>query len=159
PDILTEAGIRSMSSIDPMYDRGYHTGQIWPLMTGWHAIAAYNNEMSEIGERFIWSFVDLAFSASDPGRINEAYDPEFYQPKGQFAQVWSHALFIMSIMEGMLNMLPTWRNGITPLDAVKSRLPEGMDFLRIDRMKFQESSYTVLVTADGNVSVTKETKE
>jgi glycogen debranching enzyme len=44
-DILTEAGMRSMSSLDPMYDGGYHTGEIWPLLTGWDAIACYNNDL------------------------------------------------------------------------------------------------------------------
>jgi len=159
PDVLTEAGIRSMSSKDPMYDRGYHTGQIWPLMTGWHAIAAYNNEMSEIGERCIWSFVDLSFSAPDPGRINEVYDPEFYEPRGQFAQVWSHALFIMSIMEGMLNMLPSWRNGKSPVEPSKANLPIGMAFLRVDRVKLRDSFYTVMATADGLISVSAESGE
>ena len=144
-DLLTEAGIRSMSSLDSMYDRGYHTGEIWPLMTGWHAIACYNNGLMETGIRCITSFMDLAFSAEDPGRINETYDPEFFEPRGQFAQVWSHSLFVQSILEGLVNLIPQWRTGKSPIDSAENRLPGSMDFLEIHNIPFQGSLYDIKI--------------
>ena len=144
-DLLTEAGIRSMSSLDSMYDRGYHTGEIWPLMTGWHAIACYNNGLMETGIRCITSFMNLAFSAEDPGRINETYDPEFFEPRGQFAQVWSHSLFVQSILEGLVNLIPQWRTGKSPIDSAENRLPGSMDFLEIHNIPFQGSLYDIKI--------------
>ncbi|MGC8515222.1 MAG: amylo-alpha-1,6-glucosidase [Thermoplasmata archaeon] len=144
-DILTEAGMRSMSSLDSMYDGGYHTGQIWPLMTGWHSIACYNNDLREIGFRCITSFMDLAFSAEDPGRINETYDPEFFEPRGQFAQVWSNSLFVQSILEGLVNLVPQWRTGKSPIDSAENRLPGSIDFLEIRNILFQGSLYDIKI--------------
>ena len=38
-DMITPWGVRSMSAEDKKYDGGYHTGMVWPLMTGWFSIA------------------------------------------------------------------------------------------------------------------------
>jgi len=145
PDLLTEAGMRSMSSLDQMYDAGYHTGQIWPLMTGWHAIACYNNDLRETGFRCINSFIELAFSGEDPGRINETYDPEFFEPKGQFAQVWSHSLFVQSVLEGLVNLIPQWRAGKSPIDSAENRLPGSITFLEIHDILFNGSLYDIKI--------------
>jgi glycogen debranching enzyme len=145
PDLLTEAGIRSMSSKDSMYDGGYHTGKIWPLMTGWHAIACFNNDLKETGFKCINSFIELAFSAEDPGRINETYGPVFFEPKGQFAQVWSHSLFIQSVLEGLMNLIPEWRSGKSPIASVENQLPEGISFLEIRNISFQDSLYNIKI--------------
>ena len=156
PDLLTEAGMRSMSSKDPMYDKGYHTGQVWPLMTGWHAIACYNNDLQQTGFRCLKTFMDLAFSAQDPGRINETYDAETFEPEGQFAQVWSHSLFIQGVLEGLLNMIPQWRTDMIPVFSVVNRLPREINFIEVKNLLFQGSVFNIAINQGSPPTMEKE---
>jgi glycogen debranching enzyme len=166
PDLLTEAGMRSMSSKDPMYDKGYHTGQVWPLMTGWHAIACYNNDLQQTGFKCLKTFMDLAFSAQDPGRIafsaqdpgriNETYDAETFEPEGQFAQVWSHSLFIQGVLEGLLNMIPQWRTDMIPVLSVVNRLPREINFIEVKNLLFQGSVFNIAINQGSPPTVEKE---
>ncbi|MCL4452405.1 MAG: hypothetical protein M1327_07280 [Candidatus Thermoplasmatota archaeon] len=155
PDVLTEAGMRSMSSTDSMYDRGYHTGQIWPLMTGWHAIACYNNGIEQTGFRCLKTFMDLAFSSEDPGRINETYDGETFEPRGQFAQVWSHSLFIQAVLEGLLNLVPQWRTGLIPIYSAVNRLPPEINFIEVKNILFKGSVFNITIKERGPPIVEK----
>ncbi|WP_075056624.1 hypothetical protein [Thermogymnomonas acidicola] len=85
-------GMRSMSTTDPMYDGGYHTGTVWPpLMSGWLSLALFRNGMRDRGGlEALKTFVDAAFSSDDPGRINETYSASEFVPTGQFAQAGPH---------------------------------------------------------------------
>lgn len=102
PDMVTDWGVRSVSNRDRMYDGGYHTGTIWPLMSGWMTLALYNNSMYQEGFHMIETFTRLAFSSPDPGRINETYNAEFLHSEGQFFQGWSSSLFLQSVLEGIM---------------------------------------------------------
>ncbi|WP_237265272.1 amylo-alpha-1,6-glucosidase [Thermoplasma sp. Kam2015] len=144
--VMTPWGIRSMSVYDPMYDGGYHTGTVWPLMTGWFVMAAYNNGAPDLAFEQLRSFVDLAFSAADPGRINETYDAMSPTPTGQFAQGWSSSMFVMSVMRGMLNM--------DPMEFDPSRysgghqLPDNWDRVRVYNIPWRDRIFDMTFTRD-----------
>ncbi len=119
-DLMTYIGARSMSCNERLYDGGYHTGQIWPLMNGWIGLSAYNNGNSSLGNRMLFTFIRYTFNSPDPGRINETYDPDFFYPTGQFAQVWSSSLFIQLILEGLLGFRHDWRHKIKSADKYRT---------------------------------------
>ena len=158
-DMLVRWGIRSISSEDPMYDRGYHTGQVWPLMTGWFVLATYNNGLVDEAFRQLSSFPLLSFSNADPGRINEVYHPEFALPTGQFAQGWSSSLFIQGIIEGMFGIKPDGRHGTEGISAFKPSLPSGWMKMSIDNLEYQGDLFDVRVTADGATIIRKKRQD
>ncbi len=148
-DMLVRWGIRSMSSLDPMYDRGYHTGQVWPLMTGWFVLAAYNNDMPDIGFSALRSFPMLSFSSPDPGRINEVYHSEYVQATGQFAQGWSSSLFVQCIVEALFGLKPDGNSGKEGLSSCRPRLPEGWKSMEMLNVEYQGLHFDIRVKPDG----------
>ncbi len=150
-DMITPWGVRSMSSSDPMYDRGYHTGEVWPLMTGWFAIAAYRNGFAETGFRLLESFPMLAFSSQEPGRIGETYHPEYIHSMGQFAQGWSSSLFVQAVIEGMFGVDPDGTTGSSGLTrSMEAHLPDGWAFMKLRRIPYRGRLYDLSVTRKGH---------
>ncbi len=149
-DMITPWGVRSMSSRDPMYDRGYHTGEVWPLMTGWFAIAAYRNGMAGTGLRLLESFPMLAFSGPDPGRIGETYHPEYIYSMGQFAQGWSSSLFIQAVIEGLFGIDPDGSPGGVGLGrSMEAHLPEQWKRMGLKRIRYRGRHYDISVDKKG----------
>lgn len=148
-DSVVAWGLRSVSASDPTYDRGYHTGQVWPLMTGWFVLAAYNNGMAGEAFRMLSSFPRLAFGSADPGRINEVYHPEYVHPMGQFAQGWSSSLFIQCVIEGLFGLNPDGREGRDGLSGCTPRLPAGWDAMELRNVEYHGEHFDIRVGTDG----------
>jgi glycogen debranching enzyme len=147
-DIQTPWGMRSMSTHSPLYDRGYHTGQVWPLMTGWYCLAAYRNGRYRDAFRALQTFVELTFCSHEPGRINEVYASEHMLPVGQFAQGWSSSLFIQSVVEGLfgIDVLSS------PEDAIYSaepHLPEEWDHMSLKKIQYRGGLFDIRVDKNG----------
>ncbi len=145
--MITPWGTRSISVYDPMFDGGYHTGTVWPLMTGWFVISAYKNNLPDLAFYQMRTFVDLAFLADDPGRINETYDSMLPRPTGQFAQGWSSSMFMLSVLQGMLNIDPF------SFDPERFReeyhLPDGWKNVRIFNIPWRGKIYNLIFGSDG----------
>ncbi len=105
-DFKTQWGIRSVSSEDPIYDGGYHSGAIWPLHTGWVIIAALNYGEVDFALEMLRTLINQAFKNSDPGRINEVYSDIDGNEMGQFIQAWSSAALIYSLTKGFFKIIP-----------------------------------------------------
>lgn len=150
-DSLTGWGLRSVSAADATYDGGYHTGQVWPLMTGWFVLAAYRNGRGLQAFNAMKSFVSLSRSSPDPGRINEAYHSECMLSTGQFAQGWSSSLFIQCVIEGLFGMRPDIIGGGGGLDSIVPCLPAGWHGMAIRKLRYLGSSYDVEVSSSGTV--------
>ena len=154
PDMVTEWGVRSISNRDIMYDGGYHTGTIWPLMSGWMALALYNNSMFDEGFHIIESFVRLAFSSLDPGRINETYNPEFLYGEGQFFQGWSSSLFIQSVMEGIIGLSRIPGKGDLSSNLMP-HLPSGWSEVKLLDFPFRGGTYDIEINKNNQIKVYK----
>ncbi len=147
PGTLTAWGVRSVSSGDPKFDGGYHTGTVWPLMTGWYVLAAYNHGLNEFAFRMLQTFVHNAYNAADPGRINETYDACQPIPTGQFAQGWSSSMYILSVLGGMLGLINPESEDLGK--AIRPSLPENWDRLLVRRLPWRGNYYDVTVSAKG----------
>ncbi|MEM0159107.1 MAG: amylo-alpha-1,6-glucosidase, partial [Thermoplasmataceae archaeon] len=147
--LLTYWGVRSMSSLDPMYDGGYHTGTVWPLMTGWFVVAAFRHGMRGEAYRQLESFVRLAFSSEDPGRINETYEASQPNPTGQFAQGWSSSMFILSFLGGLLGMFYDggWLKENSGMQRIS--LPDGWKTVEIRNFRWRGSYCNLLINGEG----------
>lgn len=152
PDMVTEWGVRSVSNRDKFYDGGYHTGTVWPLMSGWMALALYNNSMHVEGFNIIETFTKLGFSSLDPGRINETYNSEFLYGEGQFFQGWSSSLFIQSLMEGMLGFKRVPAEG-DPSISMNPHLPEGWNEIKLLDFPFRGKKYNISVNPENKIEV------
>lgn len=153
---LTDWGVRSVSSDDPKFDGGYHTGTVWPLMTGWYAIAAYNNGLRENAFRMVKTFVENAFDSVDPGRVNETYEANQPNPTGQFAQGWSSSMYILSILGGMLGLMNPESDEIGK--AIKPLLPEIWSSISLKNVHWRGVFYDIVVR-ENSVDVIKSQKQ
>ena len=111
----TDWGLRDVASDEPIFDgMSYHQGSVWPLFTGWAAMAEYRGGQPLAGEQMLMQNVHLTW-ASDLGAVTELLSGDTYVPFGRSTshQLWSSAMVVEPVLRGML--------GITP-DAAHSTL-------------------------------------
>ncbi len=100
-------GVRILSQFSPHYNpRGYHYGAVWPLFTGWAALAeyAYGNALQGFSHVSNNLNVYRDFSL---GYIEEVLHGAEYRPGGVCPhQCWSHTMALQPLYEGMLGFRP-----------------------------------------------------
>ncbi len=85
---------------------GYHTGSVWPLYTGWTALAEYKNNRPVQG--FVHTMNNLqVYKHWSKGFIEEVMHGLEYKPSGVCAhQCWSETMALQPVYEGMLGFEP-----------------------------------------------------
>ncbi|MCC6317674.1 MAG: hypothetical protein IT361_08290 [Gemmatimonadaceae bacterium] len=127
-------GLRMLPDDDPRYaPDAYHAGSVWPLFTGWAALAD-----CEVGEaaRAVERVRGLATWASRDGAggFAEVLHGESGARIGVCPdQAWSAAMVVSPIVSGVLRVRPdAWRRRLTVRARVpRSLLPVGLSSLRI----------------------------
>ncbi len=102
----TDWGLRDVSADDPLYDgMSYHQGSVWPLFTGWAAIAQYRAGNALAGYQAAMQNVDLTY-AQDPGAVTELLSGDFFEPFGRSTshQLWSSAMVITPVLRGLFGI-------------------------------------------------------
>jgi hypothetical protein len=105
-DFSTDWGMRDVAESDPLYDPiSYHQGSVWPLFTGWAAMAEYRAGHPLSGYAHLMQNVDLT-TAQDPGAVTELLSGAFFQPFGRSTshQLWSSAVVIIPTLRGMFGI-------------------------------------------------------
>ncbi|MCF8231875.1 MAG: hypothetical protein K9J27_06760 [Bacteroidales bacterium] len=100
-------GVRIVGKDNPHFDpEGYHTGTVWPLYTGWTALAEYKNDRPLQG--FIHTMNNLhVYDDWSKGFIEEVMHGVEYKPSGVCAhQCWSQTMALQPLIEGMLGFRP-----------------------------------------------------
>jgi glycogen debranching enzyme len=113
--IATDWGARIISNQSALYDPlSYHYGSVWPLFTGWSAMAAYQYGRPQVGYQSLMANTLLTFG-QPLGYVTELLSGDFNADFGRSShhQVWSEAMVITPIMRGMLGI---------DVDAVAGRL-------------------------------------
>ena len=113
PDILTPWGLRTLSSYDMKYapDK-YHNGMVWPLVTGWLALANYKYGRKDEGYSLIETMARQIIR--EGGMYAEVYRGDREEPQYScILQAWSITLYIQSIIEGMMGI---------DIDSINNRL-------------------------------------
>ncbi|HWY67817.1 MAG TPA: amylo-alpha-1,6-glucosidase [Terriglobales bacterium] len=105
-DHAADWGMRIISEQHPLYGpTGYHFGSVWPLFTGWAAVAEYRNHRPL--EAYANLYANSSLALDGPlGRVTEVLSGSYYEGLGTSSphQIWSSAMVISPIVRGMLGL-------------------------------------------------------
>ena len=86
------------------HPRGYHTGSVWPLYTGWVALAEYKYGNHIQGYSHLMNNINV-YKHWAKGFIEEVLHGGEYKPNGVCAhQCWSETMAVQPLIEGMLGL-------------------------------------------------------
>ncbi len=104
--ISTDWGARSVADTAPQYDPiSYHQGTVWPLFTGWLAMADYRTDRPLSGQQHLLENLNLTW-LQDLGSATELLSGAFYQPLGRSSshQLWSSAMIAAPAIRGLFGL-------------------------------------------------------
>jgi hypothetical protein len=154
-DFSTDWGLRDIAESDPLYDPiSYHQGSVWPLFTGWAALAEYRAGHPLAGYQATMQNADLT-TAQDLGAVTELLSGAFFEPFGRSTshQLWSSAMVITPILRGLFGIEP---DALHHSLRVAPNLPAGWPAAEIHNLhigastlnlKFRREDATLVVTA------------
>jgi hypothetical protein len=102
----TDWGLRDVANTEPIYDgMSYHQGSVWPLFTGWAAMAEYRGGQPLAGYQLLMENANLT-RAQDLGVVTELLSGDFNVPFGRSTshQLWSSAMVITPILRGLFGI-------------------------------------------------------
>ncbi len=101
-------GVRIVSETSEYFNpRGYHTGSVWPLFTGWTALAEYKNYKPAQGFQHLMDNLGI-YKDWSLGYIEEVLHGASYKPSGVCShQCWSETMVLQPLIEGMLGLDPS----------------------------------------------------
>ncbi|NQT78495.1 MAG: hypothetical protein HQ565_12325, partial [Bacteroidetes bacterium] len=106
-EYTSDWGVRMVSVHNPNYHpRGYHSGAVWPLYTGWVSLAEYLYHRPLQGFGHIMSTLNN-YRDFSLGYTEEVLNGEKYLPSGVCPhQCWSETMILQPIIEGMIGLTP-----------------------------------------------------
>jgi glycogen debranching enzyme len=156
-EFSTDWGARILSERVGFYDPiSYHQGSVWPLFTGWLAVAEYRGGHPLAGYASLMQNANLTWS-QDPGSVTELLSGQYYQVLGRSTahQLWSSAMVVSPILRGMFGI--EWDAASHKL-TVSPHLPADWDRAMVRNLPlgaahldlgFQREKDHLLVTASG----------
>ncbi|MCB2222305.1 MAG: hypothetical protein KQI35_18120 [Bacteroidetes bacterium] len=139
-------GCRIVSKKSNLFNpRGYHTGSVWPLFTGWAALAEYNNGRPVQGYTHIMNNL-LVYRHWGLGFVEEVLNGEVYKPSGVcHHQCWSETMVLQPAVEGLLGFRA---DAVDHFLELAPRLPAHWDSLRVDNIRMGEHLLHVKMNRD-----------
>jgi hypothetical protein len=125
-EFSTDWGTRLVGEGVRFYDPiSYHQGSVWPLFTGWVALAEYRNARPLAGFSHLMHNANLTW-LQKPGAVTELLSGTFYQALGRSTshQLWSSAMVISPILRGLFGL--RWNADNKTLE-VNPQLPADWD--------------------------------
>jgi len=104
--INTDWGTRDVANTEKIYDGlSYHQGSVWPLFTGWAALAEYRANQPLAGYQLLKENANLTW-AQDLGADTELLSGDFFVPFGRSTshQLWSSAMVITPTLRGLFGI-------------------------------------------------------
>ena len=132
-------GVRGLPVTDPQFSpTGRETGTVWPLFTGWAALAEYRAGLGEAAFRHLRANAELAF-----GRQKGAFDEALHgleerAVEGCGDRAWSAGMVVLPLVEGLLGAEPDAAAGRI---TVAPQLPEAWTRLEVLGNGLQKKSY------------------
>jgi glycogen debranching enzyme len=153
----TDWGQRDVAATERIYDgMSYHQGSVWPLFTGWQALAEYRGGQPLSGFQSTMENVDLT-TAQDAGAVTELLSGDYFEPFGRSTshQLWSSAMVITPILRGLFGIEV---DALNQSLRVTPRLPADWKSAAVRRVHVGESVVDVVCKRSGStmlVSVEK----
>lgn len=122
--INTDWGTRDVANDEKLYDgMSYHQGSVWPLFTGWAALAEYRGGQPQAGYQLLKENA-LLTQAQDLGSHTELLSGDYFVPMGRSTshQLWSSAMVITPALRGLFGIRV---DATTKTITVNPRLPGG----------------------------------
>ncbi len=138
----TDWGVRSVADNAAIYDPiSYHHGSVWPLYTGWAAMAEYRTGRPLQAMNNLLANAQLTF-LQDPGAITEVLSGEFLEPLGRSSshQLWSSAMLLSPAIRGLFGLEP---DALTHTLRVAPQLPAAWNEVAIDNVPVGEDRFHV----------------
>ena len=129
----TNWGTRIIGEDNPMFKpTGYHYGSVWPLFTGWTALAEYEYGNYTQGFTHIMNNLNV-YRNWVLGFVEEVLNGAEYQPSGVCPhQCWSETMVLQPAIEGMLGIEADAPNNTL---YISPRLPADWDWLTVERIR------------------------
>jgi len=147
--MATDWGLRDVSTDEKFYDgMSYHQGSVWPLFTGWAALAEYRAGQPLAGYRMLMENANLTW-AEDLGADTELLSGDFYVPFGRSTshQLWSSAMVITPTLRGLFGISV---DAETKTITVNPRLPAQWEDARVDNLVLPDGSTNLLFAHSGD---------
>ena len=140
----TDWGVRIIGSDNPMFNpEGYHYGSVWPLFTGWVALAEFvsgrpvQGFMHTLGTMFI----DRHWAA---GYVEEVLNGRVFKPSGVCShQAWSESMVLQPLLEGMLGL---WFDATQNQLVLRPWFPPGWDRAAVRNIRVGRINMSVEMT-------------
>ena len=152
----TDWGLRDVANTEKIYDgTSYHQGSVWPLFTGWAALAEYRGGQPLAGYQMLMENANLT-RAQDLGADTELLSGDFFVPFGRSTshQLWSSAMVVTPTLRGLFGIdVDAQAKTIT----VDPHLPADWDHAQIKHLHVGEDSVDLNFSqAMGEVTVSVE---
>jgi glycogen debranching enzyme len=145
----TDWGLRDVANTEPIYDgMSYHQGSVWPLFTGWAALAEYRGGQPLAGYQLLMENANLT-KAQDLGAVTELLSGDVFVPFGRSTshQMWSSAMVITPILRGMFGISV---DAQTKTITVNPHLPAGWDHAEIKGLRVGDETVDLKITQTSN---------
>jgi hypothetical protein len=155
-DFSTDWGLRDVAESDSLYDPiSYHQGSVWPLFTGWAAVAEYRAGHVLSGYAHLMQNAGLT-TTQDLGAVTELLSGTFFQPFGRSTshQLWSSAMVITPALRGLLGIDA---DGLTESIHLHPHLPADWDRAEVQRLHVGRSVCSLDYERQGGNLVVKVT--
>ncbi len=150
-DYSTDWGVRIVSARSPLFNpRGYHYGSVWPLFTGWAALAEYAYQHPVSGFTHILNNM-LIKNFWEKGFVEEVMNGAVYEPGGVCPhQCWSETNIIHPAIHGMLGWRP---DALNQQCTVQPHFPVQWDRVTVENLRVGDSQFTMVFERTGEKSV------
>jgi glycogen debranching enzyme len=144
----TDWGTRDVAEDDPVYDPiSYHQGSVWPLFTGWAALADYRSGRPLSGYAQLMQNADQTYS-QDLGGVTELLSGAFFIPFGRSTshQLWSSSMVITPALRGLFGIRVDAAANTVYLHP---NLPADWPAATINHLRVGDSAGTLTFTREG----------
>ncbi len=147
-DFSTDWGARDVAASDPIYDPiSYHQGSVWPLFTGWIAMADYRSGRALSGYSHLMQNANQT-TTQDLGAVTELLSGDFFEPFGRSTshQLWSSAMVITPALRGLFGVDV---DAVAGFITVNPNLPADWNHAEIQRLHVGSSVCSLIFDREG----------
>lgn len=147
-DYTAPWGVRLISRTDTRYNpRGYHSGAVWPLFTGWTALACFVRGSPQDGQHLLEANA-LLWTQRAKGAFDEVLDGDTGGAAGVCPdQAWSAAMAITPLVQGVWGVQPD-----APGRAIRFglQLPEEWTNAALEGIRIGQASIDIRVQREAS---------
>ena len=131
-------GVRMIDDSHSVFNpSAYHFGSVWPLFTGWTALADYKVGRYNQGYSHMMSSL-LNYAGATRGRVPEVINGMVYKSSGITThQCWSETMVLQPGIEGMLGFVP---DALNKQFMLAPRLPFHWNTLQVKNLRVGDTS-------------------